>query len=128
MKRRVVIASYGVTGFGGASTSMYALYQKMRRDGLDAHLVNLVDEFDVPYVQYTLGAHYGNPKLLPGVHNHVLARPRGRRDDGLARLVDDISPDVILAHGDVAAVSLKRAVPDARVVYSASGCHQIGFH
>ena len=126
MKRRVLLASYEVPGLGGASTSTYALYQKMRRDGLDAHLVNLVDGFDVPYVQYVLGADYGNPKWLPSVQNCVLTEPRHRRHEALARLVDDVSPDVILARGDIAAALLKLAAPSARVIYAAAGCQQVG--
>jgi glycosyltransferase involved in cell wall biosynthesis len=128
MKRRVLLASYEVSGLGGASTSTYALFRKMRGDGLDVHLVNLVDGFDVPYLEYVLGANYGNPKALPGAQNCVLTEPRSRRCEALARLVDDVSPDVILARGDIAAVSLKRAAPSARVVYFASGCEQVGFH
>lgn len=128
MKRRVLLASYEVPGWGGASGSTYALFQKMQRDGLDVHLVNLVDEFDVPFFQYALGAHYGNPKLLPSAQNCILAEPRHRRHEALARLVDDVSPDVILARSDIAAVLLKLATPSARVIYFASGSQQVGFH
>jgi glycosyltransferase involved in cell wall biosynthesis len=127
MKRRVLLASYEVAGLGGASTSTYALFRKMWHDGLDVHLVNLVDGFDVPYLQYVLGPNYGNPKLLASVHNCVLTHPRQRRHEALARLVDDVSPDVVLARGDIAAVLLRLAAPSARLIYAAAGCQQVGF-
>jgi glycosyltransferase involved in cell wall biosynthesis len=127
MKRRALLASYEVAGLGGASTSTYALFRKMQRDGLDVHLVNLVDRFDVPYLQYVLGADYGNPRLLPNVRNCVLTPPWSRRQEALVWLVDDVSPDVIMARGDIATVLLKRAAPGVPVIYAAAGCQQVGF-
>jgi glycosyltransferase involved in cell wall biosynthesis len=125
MKRRVLLASYEVAGLGGASTNTYALFRKMQRDGLDVHLVNLVDRFDVPYLQYVLGADYGNPRSLPNVRNCVLTT-RSRPEDALVRLIDDVSPDVIMARGDIATVLIKRAAPGVPVIYGAAGCQQVG--
>jgi glycosyltransferase involved in cell wall biosynthesis len=127
MTRRVLLAAYEVPGLGGASTSTYALFRKMRGDGVDVHLVNLIDAYDLPYIQYILGDTYGNPKHLPNVHNCVLEEGPYRRHDALSRLVEAIAPDVILGYGDIAALLLKLAAPSVRVVFYAAGSQQAGF-
>ena len=107
MTRRVLLAVYEAPGLGGAATSAYALFRKMLGDGIDVHLVNMIDACDLPYVQYVLGETYGNPHRLPNVHSCVLDGSPSRRRDALARLVEAVAPEVILGYGDIAASLLK---------------------
>jgi len=126
MTRRTLIAVFEVPGLGGASSSAYALFRKMRTDGLDVHLVNLVDTFDLPYIQYTFGSAYGNPRGLANVHTCVLDDTTLRRHDGLAGLVEAIAPDVILGYGDLATALVKLAAPEVGVVFYAAGSQRAG--
>ncbi|HXJ84923.1 MAG TPA: hypothetical protein VMS64_40300 [Candidatus Methylomirabilis sp.] len=128
MRRRILLAAYEVPGLGGASTSAYALFRKMRRDGVDVHLVNLIDAYDLPYIQYVLGAEYGNPRQLPDVYNCVLEAGPYRRHDVLASLIEAITPDVILGYGDIATLLTRLAAPGVAILFYAAGSQQAGVH
>ena len=128
MTRRILLASYEVPGLGGASTSAYALFRKMQRDRVDTHFVNLIAEWDVPYMQYMLGESYGNPNGLPDVQNCIVAGSLYGRHEPLVGLIERIGPDVMVGYGDIAAGLLKRAAPDVPVVFFAAGCEQMKFH
>jgi glycosyltransferase involved in cell wall biosynthesis len=126
MTRRILIAVFEVPGLGGASSSAYALFRKMRADGVDVHLVNLVDACDLPYIQYTFGPACGNPGGLGNVQTCIVDDTGHRRHEGLACLVAAIGPDVILGYGDIAAALVKLAAPTVGVVFYAAGSQQAG--
>ena len=124
---RVLVCCFEVPTQGGAATSAYALFAKMKRDGLDAHYVNIVERPTVPYYLWTYGAEFGNPDALPDVHTCVVEAPFARPQAALIRRIAEIAPDVIVARGYIATLFAKRAAPDRPLVFSTAGSRQAEF-
>jgi len=122
MAKRILIACFEVPGWGGASTSSYKLFELMRRDGLDVSFLNIIDEKDAGNFQRLFGKSAGNPAGLSGVLNCFLRGPISRPHEELPRAVLAISPDITLAIGWIAALLIKRAVPERNLIYLTSGC------
>ncbi|AHG88407.1 hypothetical protein J421_0870 [Gemmatirosa kalamazoonensis] len=125
MSRRILVACYEPPGYGGASTATYALYERLRAETSCAAYVSLVDGSLEPFLRERFGDAYGNPRALPDVHTHVLARRFHDPQPRLAELVRTVAPDVVLAVGYIAALVLKHAAPDTPLVFLTAGCDQI---
>ena len=122
-----MIACYEVPGFGGASTSAYELFRTMQSDGVDVSFVNLIDERDRVFFQYTFGDRLGNPDGLAGVENVFVAPPFSASQPGLTalrRIIDRQAPDVAAGVGHVATSALRAAAPQGRLVYMTTGCKE----
>jgi glycosyltransferase involved in cell wall biosynthesis len=123
--RSIVFGCYGVPGNGGGSTATYALVEMMQAQELQASLVNLVDEEDLDYFRYAMGEDYGNPRSLAGIRTCRLAGSLNDSRPELAELLEDLSPDVMVAVGDIAARLMRRARPRGKLVFLTSGCQQM---
>jgi len=125
MSRRVLLGSYEIPGYGGASTSGYTLSERLRGHGLDVSYVNLIEARDAEYYAYAFGAGFGNPRGLPDVQTCALeGRLHGPHPE-LARLIDSLSPDVMVGVGHIAAKLLKQASPRQPVIFLTSGCREL---
>ena len=120
--RKLLLGCYEVPGFGGASTAAYELFRTMRAGGLDAHLVNLIDQRDRVFFEYTFGRSLGNPDGLEAVENAYVAESFSTPQPELARVIDRQAPDVMIGVGHIAAVALKATTPHRRLVYLTTGC------
>jgi glycosyltransferase involved in cell wall biosynthesis len=127
MKHRVLVCCFEIPTQGGAATSAYALFAKMKRDGVDAHYVNIVERTDVPYYLWTYGPGFGNPAALPDVHTCIVEWPFAGPQPALAATIDRIAPAVIVARGYIATLFAKRAAPERPVVFSTAGSRQAEF-
>lgn len=122
---KILLGCYEIPGWGGASTSSYNLFRRMQRDGLDVHYLNIVDEQDADFFFYAYGDDYGNPKRLDNVHNCVLDERLFAAHPHLASLVSQLSPDLLLGSGFIAALLMKQAAPERRLVFLTAGCNQV---
>lgn len=125
MNKRILLGCYEVPGLGGANTSSYKLFEKLQNDGFDVCYLNMIDARDLDYLRYVFGADFGNPKCLKNVYNFILNGPHFEVYNELTRLLTKLAPDLLLGHGSIAALLLKRAAPERRVIFSTSGCKQV---
>jgi len=121
MGKLVLFGCYGIPGWGGASTATYRLVETMRGHGLNAGHVNIIDEQDPDYFRYVFGENYGNPEGLDNVHNCHLTGPLNGPHPELTALLRNLSPDVMVAVGDIAARLMKRAHPEIKLVFLGGG-------
>jgi glycosyltransferase involved in cell wall biosynthesis len=96
----------------------------MRKDGLDVHYLNIIDEEDADFFRYMFGENFGNPKLLNNVYNCVLKGPLFTPHPELETLISDLSPDTLLGIGYIAAYLLKQAAPQKPLIFLTTGCEQ----
>jgi len=122
MERKILIACYEVPGYGGANTVRYLQFERMQKNGLNVSFVNLIGEQDHEFLRAQYGDKMGNPRTLPNVFNCVLQRKLFGPQPALDELVNQLSPDVILGGGYIAAFLLKQSAPATRLVYRTSGC------
>ncbi len=125
MGTKILLGCYEIPGWGGASTSSYNLFRRLQRDGLDVHYLNIVDEQDAGFFRYAYGDDYGNPRQLDKVHNCVLDERLFAAHPRLASLVSQLSPDLLLGAGYIAALLMKQAAPKRRLVFLTAGCNQV---
>jgi hypothetical protein len=125
MNKRILLSCYEVPGFGGANTSSYKLFEMLQNDGLDVYYLNIIDAQDLDYFRYVFGADFGNPKCLKNVYNCILNRTRSEPHSELTKLLTELAPDLLLGVGSIAALLLKRAKPQKRLIFVASGCMQV---
>jgi glycosyltransferase involved in cell wall biosynthesis len=125
MYKRILLGCYEVPGRGGASTSTYYLFDMMQRDGFDVHYLNIIDSADDVYFRYLFGENVGNPKLLADVHNCVLGDRLFAPHPELAECIEELSPHLLVGDGFIAALLMKRAAPQKRLVFLPSGCSQV---
>jgi glycosyltransferase involved in cell wall biosynthesis len=119
--RKLLLACYEPAGFGGAATAGYDLFRTLRQDGHEAVYVNLLDERDRAFFDFTFGRSLGNPEGLEGVHNVEVGGPYAPHA-GLAAVVDAARPDLMIAIGYLAALALRASVPGRRLLFLTSGC------
>ena len=111
MKKKILISCFEIPGWGGASTSAYELFAKLQTDGYDVSFINLISENDKFFFETLYNGSLGNPKRLKNVYNCYLSIPQYAFQKKLDELVQDISPDIILAVGWIAALVFKKTVP-----------------
>ncbi len=124
MGKKILFGCYEVPGYGGASTASYRLFEIMQKDGLDVSYLNLIEEQDVDYYRYVFGENFGNPKRLANVYNCVLNEPLFDPHHELSVRISGLSPDIFLGIGYIAALLLKRAAPEKRLIFFTTGCEQ----
>lgn len=122
--KKILISSFEVPGWGGACTSAYELFAKMQNDGYDVSFINLISENDRVFFETLYNGSLGNPKQLKNVYSNYLSVPQYDYQKKLDELVQDISPDVILAVGWIAALVLKKTVT-TELVYLTTGSDQV---
>ena len=123
--KKLLLGCYEVPGWGGASTFLYTLYERMQRDGFTVEYVNLVKDLDEQWLRDTFGHDLGNPGALDGVHTCILDSPLWRVHPGLVDLIRAVKPDLVVVCGFSAAWLMKRAAPDMPLAFITSGCSQI---
>ena len=129
--RRIVLAAQEVPSEGGASTSAYSLFRKMRACDLDVHLVNVIDLELYDYYLYVFGECMGNPDGLENVHNCIVDQRQFQQQPertALPSLLADIAPEVALGVDSTPALMLKRSMPQVPVIFLACGCEQAFLH
>jgi len=68
----ILIGSFEVPGYGGASTAAYSLFRMLQADGMNVHFVNLIEAPRLTFFEQQLGSAPGNPLKLENVHTIVL--------------------------------------------------------
>ena len=116
---------YEVPGYGGAATASYRLFQNLQRDGLDVSYMNLIDEEDADYFRYRFGEDAGNPRRLANVANCVLTEALFAPHPGLAQMIEEIDPALLLADDYIAALLMKRAAPGRQLIFMTAGMAQV---
>jgi hypothetical protein len=119
---RLMLSCYEVPGYGGASTAGYRLFTRMRRDGIDVHFVNLIQREDRGYFESIFGERLGNPACMPQVHNVTVGALRVEPQPELARVIDEISPDIMVGIGHLATLALKLSAPNLKLIFYTAGC------
>lgn len=118
-------ASFDAPAWGGAATTAYVQFERRQRDGADAHYVNLVADADAAMLQRRFGPGFGNPRRLANVHTCRLVDPWWRPLEALARLAEVVRPDLIVAHGFIAAALLRMAAPGVPLAFLTTGSRQV---
>ena len=116
-----MLCCYEPPGFGGASSQSYDLLLKMRRGGIEASLVNLIDEQDRAFFEYTFGSLLGNPDGADGVYNAPMTGAFADPQPELGKIMERESPDVIIAVGYIATVAVKRYQSSRPIIFYAVG-------
>lgn len=127
MSKKFLLGSYEVPGYGGASTVAYRMFEDLQTQGLDIAFVNLISQDLAPYLQAVYGSALGNPRGLANVQNLVLERAPfypSPAHDKLTRLIQTVSPDVVIGNDFIAALLLKSSAPDKRTIFITAGCDQ----
>ncbi len=125
MKKKILISCFEVPGWGGASTSAYELFANMLNDGYDVSFVNLISANDEELFKSLFNGSLGNPRHLSNVFNYYLSPPDYGFQNELSGLIKEISPDVILAIGWIAALIMKKASPEKKLIYLTTGSDQV---
>jgi glycosyltransferase involved in cell wall biosynthesis len=127
MPKKFLLGGYEVPGYGGASTVAYRMFEDLQAQGFDVAFVNLIGQDIAPYLQAVYGSALGNPRGLANVHNLVLERAPfypAPAHENLARLIQTLSPDVVIGNDFIAVLLLKASAPDKRVIFITAGCDQ----
>lgn len=125
MNKKILMGSFEVPGWGGASTSSYNLFQVMRNDGFDLSYLNIIADDDADFFKLLFGETIGNPKGLNDVYTCFLDSPTFFPHPELANLINEIDPQLIVAIGWIAALLMKSAAPKKDLIYVTTGCDQI---
>ena len=122
---RLTICSFEVPGYGGASTTAYALFQELQKAGANVAFINLVRETDAGLLQDIFGEEYGNPEKLDNVFTcHLAGRLFRTKHANLLSILQRLAPDIVLCCDYIAsAIFLGQDYKIALVNYS-SGCFQ----
>ncbi len=120
---RMLVGSLEVPGIGGNSTASYDLFGRMLAEGRDVHYVSLIAE-DPAYLSSTFGESLGNPDGLVNVHNHYIESNADDSQPRLARLIESLSPDILVGFGFPGALLFKRALIAPKTVLVTGSCRQ----
>ena len=123
--KRILFGCYEIPGYGGANTASYQLFHLMQQDGYEVHYMNLIDEQDAAFFEFTFGSSYGNPLSLTHAYNCLLTGVLYGPHPELSARVDELAPDVIVAVDFIAALLMKRAAPKTTVIFLTAGCQQV---
>ena len=126
MSKHILLGCYEVPNWGGSSTVLYLLFERMQRDGFDVSYVNLVGEKEEAFLRRAFPDRFGNPRGLDNVHTCILRRPFWDTQTALAQLVESLSPDLLFAFGLVAARSFQLIAASIPVIYMTAGSRHLG--
>ncbi|MDB4906546.1 MAG: hypothetical protein JWO05_1330 [Gemmatimonadetes bacterium] len=115
----------GVTeppGYGGGASAAYGFFRRLCADGLDAHLLNMLDERDEAYYRFTFGEALGNTAQIPTVRPLLVHGLLTGSQPAIARAVREVDPDLLVAFGYHAALLLCNAAGDIPVVFITQCC------
>jgi glycosyltransferase involved in cell wall biosynthesis len=121
---RVLVTSFEVPGWGGASTAAEEIFVHLRARGVDARLLHLVEAGDESHFRRRFGESFANRRGLPDVATCLLRSPWRGEQPELAAAIRGIAPDVVLGVGFIAALAAKRAAPGRRLAFLTTGCQQ----
>jgi glycosyltransferase involved in cell wall biosynthesis len=125
MSKRILLSCYEVPSWGGASTVLYLLFERMQGEGMDVAYLNLVNREDEAFFRRLFGESFGNPRSLDNVHTCIVEEPLWRAHGGLTDLVSNLRPDLLFGFGFIAARLLELAAPRLPVVFMTSGSRQL---
>jgi glycosyltransferase involved in cell wall biosynthesis len=125
MSGRILVGCYEVPGYGGAATASYRLFENLQHDGIDVAYMNIIDVEDVEYFRYRFGECMGNPRHLENVANCELQELLFDPHPGLARMIEELDPEVMLADDYIAALLMKLAAPERRLIFMTAGMAQV---
>lgn len=128
MGNKFLFGCYEAPGYGGAATGAYRMFEDLQAQGLDVAFVNLISSELAPYLKAVYGSAMGNPRGLANVHNLILERALFNPSPAhanLTRLIETISPDVLIGKDFIAALLLKTSAPDRRLLFITAGCDQV---
>jgi glycosyltransferase involved in cell wall biosynthesis len=125
MNRKILFGCYEVPGYGGANTATYQLFQLMREDKFEAFYLNIIDEQDADYYRYVFGDNYGNPRSLAHVYNCILNGSLYGSHPELTALIRELSPDVLIGVDFIAALLMKQAYSEKKLIFLTAGCQQV---
>lgn len=123
--RKILFGCFEVPGWGGLTTATYRLFERLLRDDLDVHYLNLVKAHDVDRFRALYGPDCENPRGLPNVHTCVLAGPLHEDRPELAVRLASLAPDLMVGVGDIATYLMKRARPEGEIVFLTAGSQQV---
>jgi glycosyltransferase involved in cell wall biosynthesis len=125
MSKKILVGCYEPPGWGGASTGLYLLFQKMQQDGFDVAYVSLIAKKDKAFFQHLFGNDFGNPLARDNVYSCMLEEPRSQRPAALVDLVARLSPHLLVGKGFIAARLMKLAAPHLPLVFVTAGSRQV---
>ena len=126
MSRRVLIGCYGVPGWGGSSTVLYQLFDRMQRDGHDVTFINLLTDHQERALRPVFGDRLGNPYALANVYTCTVTPPLWQVHAALAQLIEHLRPDLLLGFGLIATRLFELAPLRIPVVFMTAGSHHLG--
>ena len=125
MSKRILLSCYEVPSWGGASTGLYLLFERMQRDGMDVAYVNLVNREDEALFRRLFGESFDNSRSLDNVHTCIVEEPLWRAHGDITALISDLRPDLLFGFGFIAARLLELAAPRLPVVFMTAGSRQL---
>lgn len=125
MSKRLLLGCYDIPGWGGASTVLYLLFERMQRDGIEVSCVNLVSKKDEAFLRGLFGENFGNPHALKNVHTCILEEPLWRPHENLASLISHLEPDLLFGFGFIAARLFELSAERIPVVFMTAGSRQV---
>ncbi|MCI0411739.1 hypothetical protein L0222_02935 [bacterium] len=114
-----------VPGYGGTNSAAYNLFNLLQRDGFDIAYINLIDKHDSDFYRYMYGENYGNPRALKNVFNCHLQSPIYFRHPELTGMISALKPDLMVGFGFRAALLMKRASRETKMIFFATDCQQM---
>jgi glycosyltransferase involved in cell wall biosynthesis len=128
MTGRLLFVAAEPPAVGGSSTAAFALFRKLRADGVDVHFVTVVDPRDAPHFAALLG---GPPGTIRGDDRFSVCAIAGSLHDQqpeLAAIIHRLDPATIVGFGYRAAGAAKAAAPSRRVVFVTGSCKEAQYH
>jgi glycosyltransferase involved in cell wall biosynthesis len=123
--KKILMGCYGTPGYGGANIASYILLRMMLNHGLNAYYLNIINKHNEGYFKHFLGEKYDNPCGLDNVYKCVLDEPIYGDQSKLTELINKLAPDLMVGVGYPAAVLLKRAVPQKKMIFLTADSGQV---
>jgi glycosyltransferase involved in cell wall biosynthesis len=122
---KIVMGCFEVPGFGGASTSNYALFRDLQALEADITWINLIPQEQADALRETFGETLGNPESLPNVINLRLQHPPFSTQPELKSLMERLRPDILVGCHFIAAKLFHQEAAEVPLVFVTGGCRWV---